>query len=37
MVIGRKLCARVPARVLQIGFASICVVVAAYMLYRAGA
>jgi uncharacterized membrane protein YfcA len=37
MIIGRKLCARVPARALQIGFASICVVVAAYMLFRANA
>jgi uncharacterized membrane protein YfcA len=37
MVIGRKLCARVPARTLQVGFASVCVVVAAYMLFRAGA
>jgi uncharacterized membrane protein YfcA len=36
MIIGRRLCARVPARGLQIGFASICVVVAAYMLFRAG-
>ncbi|KPG97118.1 hypothetical protein AEQ67_16840 [Pseudomonas sp. RIT-PI-q] len=36
MVIGRKLCARVPPRALQTGFASICVVVAAYMLFRAG-
>lgn len=36
MVIGRRLCARIPARGLQIGFASICVVVAAYMLFRAG-
>jgi hypothetical protein len=35
MVIGRKLCARVPPRALQTGFASICVVVAAYMLFRA--
>ncbi|MNL63454.1 Sulfite exporter TauE/SafE [compost metagenome] len=35
MIIGRKLCARVPARALQVGFASICVVVAAYMLFRA--
>lgn len=37
MIIGRKLCARVPARALQVGFASICVVVAAYMLFRANA
>ena len=35
MIIGRKLCARVPARALQVGFASICVVVAAYMLIKA--
>lgn len=34
MVIGRKLCARVPARALQVGFATVCVVVAAYMLLR---
>lgn len=37
MIIGRKLCARVPARALQVGFASICVVVAGYMLFRANA
>ena len=36
MIIGRKLCAHVPARALQIGFASICLVIAAYMLFRAG-
>jgi hypothetical protein len=35
MIIGRKLSARVPARALQVGFASICVVVAAYMLLKA--
>jgi len=37
MIVGRKLCARVPARGLQVGFASICVVVAAYMLFKANA
>ncbi|MNG00588.1 hypothetical protein D3C84_835300 [compost metagenome] len=36
MIVGRQLCARVPARALQIGFASLCVVVAAYMLFKAG-
>jgi uncharacterized membrane protein YfcA len=36
MVIGRKLCAHVPARALQIGFASVCIVIAAFMLFRAG-
>jgi len=35
MIIGRQLCARVPARTLQVGFASVCLVVAAYMLLRA--
>ncbi|RBC04320.1 sulfite exporter TauE/SafE family protein [Pseudomonas sp. MWU12-2115] len=35
MIIGRKLCARVPARTLQVGFASVCLVVAAYMMLRA--
>jgi uncharacterized membrane protein YfcA len=35
MIVGRQLSARVPARALQIGFASVCVVVAAYMLFRA--
>jgi uncharacterized membrane protein YfcA len=35
MIIGRKLCARVPARALQVGFASVCLVVAVYMLIRA--
>lgn len=35
MIAGRQLSARVPARALQIGFASVCVVVAAYMLFRA--
>ena len=35
MIIGRKLCARVPARTLQVGFASVCLVVAGYMLLRA--
>jgi uncharacterized membrane protein YfcA len=37
MIIGRKLCAQVPARALQVGFASICLVVAAYMLFSANA
>lgn len=36
MVIGRKLCALVPARALQVGFASVCIVVAGYMLLKAG-
>ncbi|MNI92879.1 Sulfite exporter TauE/SafE [compost metagenome] len=36
MIVGRRLCARVPARALQVGFASICLVVSAYMLFRAG-
>jgi uncharacterized membrane protein YfcA len=35
MIIGRKLCARVPARALQVGFAGVCLVVAGYMLLRA--
>jgi uncharacterized membrane protein YfcA len=35
MVIGRRLCAQVPARALQVGFASICLVIALYMLARA--
>ncbi|WP_339101399.1 sulfite exporter TauE/SafE family protein [Pseudomonas atacamensis] len=35
MLIGRRLCARVPARALQVGFASVCLVVAGYMLLRA--
>jgi uncharacterized membrane protein YfcA len=35
MIVGRKLCARVPARALQVGFASICLIVAVYMLLRA--
>ena len=35
MILGRKLSARVPARALQIGFASVCVVIAVYMLFRA--
>ena len=35
MIIGRRLCARVPARALQVGFASLCVLIAACMLYRA--
>jgi len=35
MLAGRKLCSRIRARTLQLGFASLCVVVAACMLYRA--
>ena len=35
MIVGRRLCARVPARALQVGFASVCLVVAAYMLFKA--
>jgi uncharacterized membrane protein YfcA len=35
MISGRKLCAQVPARALQVGFASVCLVVAGYMLLRA--
>ncbi|AIG01786.1 membrane protein [Pseudomonas fluorescens] len=35
MLAGRRLSARVPARALQIGFASLCVVVAAGMLFNA--
>ncbi|MNP85308.1 hypothetical protein D3C76_1849910 [compost metagenome] len=35
MVIGRRLCARVPARALQVGFASVCLLVAGYMLLKA--
>lgn len=35
MIIGRRLCAQVPARALQVGFASVCLVVAGYMLLRA--
>ena len=37
MLIGRRLCAHVPARALQVGFASVCVVVALYMLVKAQA
>lgn len=36
MIIGRRLCAHVPARALQIGCASVCVVIAAVMLINAG-
>ena len=35
MIIGRRFCARVPARALQVGFASLCLVIAACMLLRA--
>jgi uncharacterized membrane protein YfcA len=35
MVVGRRLCARVPARALQVGFASVCLMVAGYMLLKA--
>ena len=35
MVLGRRLCARVPARALQLGFASVCVLVAGYMAFKA--
>ncbi|MHC8344491.1 sulfite exporter TauE/SafE family protein [Pseudomonas sp. RT6P73] len=35
MIIGRQICARVPARALQVGFASVCLIVALYMLARA--
>ncbi|VEF11635.1 membrane protein [Pseudomonas fluorescens] len=35
MIIGRTLCAQLPARALQVGFASVCLVVAGYMLLRA--
>ncbi|NBB35735.1 sulfite exporter TauE/SafE family protein, partial [Pseudomonas sp. BC115LW] len=37
MLLGRRLCAHVPARALQVGFASVCVVVALYMLVKAQA
>jgi hypothetical protein len=35
MLAGRRLASRVPARGLQVGFASICIVVAGYMLLKA--
>ena len=35
MLIGRRLCSVIPARALQVGFASVCLVVAGYMLFRA--
>ncbi len=35
MLIGRRVSSRVPARGLQLGFASICLVVAGYMLLKA--
>jgi uncharacterized membrane protein YfcA len=35
MLIGRRMSSHIPARGLQLGFASICVVVAGYMLFRA--
>ncbi|TNF80095.1 sulfite exporter TauE/SafE family protein [Pseudomonas sp. ICMP22404] len=35
MVLGRRLASRVPARVLQVGFAGVCLGVAAYMWVRA--
>ncbi|VVN77507.1 sulfite exporter TauE/SafE family protein [Pseudomonas fluorescens] len=35
MLLGRRLSSRVPARGLQVGFASICIVVAGYMLFKA--
>ncbi|MBT2342307.1 MULTISPECIES: sulfite exporter TauE/SafE family protein [Pseudomonas] len=35
MLLGRRLAARVPARVLQVGFAGVCLVVAVYMVVRA--
>ncbi len=37
MLVGRRLCAHVPARALQVGFASVCGVVALYMLVKAQA
>ncbi|KAB0569927.1 sulfite exporter TauE/SafE family protein [Pseudomonas palleroniana] len=36
MLVGRRLCARVPARALQVGFAGLCVLVAVGMLFKAG-
>ena len=36
MLIGRRLCAHIPARTLQVGFASLCVLVALGMLVKAG-
>ncbi|UZE21688.1 sulfite exporter TauE/SafE family protein [Pseudomonas sp. B21-056] len=35
MILGRRLASRVPARVLQVGFAGVCLGVAVYMLVRA--
>ncbi|TFF13642.1 sulfite exporter TauE/SafE family protein [Pseudomonas sp. BCA14] len=35
MLVGRRLCARVPARTLQVGFAGLCVLVAVGMLFKA--
>ena len=35
MLAGRRLCSVIPARALQVGFASLCVVVAAGMLVKA--
>ena len=35
MVLGRRLASRVPARLLQVGFAGVCLGVAVYMLVRA--
>ncbi|VVN82024.1 Peptide chain release factor 3 [Pseudomonas fluorescens] len=35
MLLGRRVSSRVPARGLQVGFASICIVVAGYMLVKA--
>jgi uncharacterized membrane protein YfcA len=36
MLAGRRLCSVIPARALQVGFASLCVVVAVGMLVKAG-
>jgi len=36
MLAGRRLCSVIPARTLQVGFASLCVVVAVGMLVKAG-
>jgi uncharacterized membrane protein YfcA len=35
MLVGRRLSFHVPAKGLQVGFASICIVVAGYMLFKA--
>ena len=35
MLVGRRLCSVIPARTLQVGFASLCLVIAACMLLRA--